>query len=207
MVQLLTARQKLKENNKNMKRNKSKMLLSGRTGAIILIVIILIVGGLWIKHDSGEKKAVSGTIPSSSTNTKSNQGGIASPSGTTSGTTTNSVKNPTGSTSTASGSLANPPSGTFVSNHKPNLSGSPAPSSEQSVCNTTPGATCYIEFKQGDIVKKLDSRVADSSGSVIWSWDVKQAGFTEGSWTISAVTSLNGRTKTTTDSLPLEVRP
>src|SRR6202011_3279223 len=37
------------------------------------------------------------------------------------------------------------PYGTFVSNHHPTLSGSPGPS-EESVCNTTPGATCYIEF-------------------------------------------------------------
>lgn len=189
-----------------MNRNKSSKLINGRTGAIILIVILLIVGGLWINH-SGKKKAISGTIPSSSTNTKLSQDSVASPSGTTSGATSDSGKNPTGSTTTPGGSLSNPPSGTFVSNHKPNLGGSPAPSSEQSVCNTTPGATCYIEFKQGSIVKKLDSRVADSSGSVIWSWDVKQAGFTEGSWTISAITSLNGQTKTTTDSLALEVRP
>lgn len=99
------------------------------------------------------------------------------------------------------------PSGTFVSNHWPSLSGTSAPSTEQSICITSPGAQCYIEFTKNGITKKLDSLTADSNGNVYWSWDVKQAGFTQGSWTIRATASLNGQTKATSDSLTFEVQP
>jgi hypothetical protein len=99
------------------------------------------------------------------------------------------------------------PSGAFVSNHKPNLGGSPAPSSEQSVCNTTPGAKCSITFTKDSITKTLESKVADSSGSVYWSWDVKSLGLSAGSWEIAATSSLNSQTLTSKDSLALEVRP
>lgn len=100
-----------------------------------------------------------------------------------------------------------PPSGTFVSNHRPNLDGSPAPSKVQSVCNTSPGAACYIEFKGPGGIKKLPTRTAGDDGSTIWTWDIKVAGFSEGAWTVTAVASLNGRTKNTTDPIKFEVEP
>jgi len=99
------------------------------------------------------------------------------------------------------------PSGTFVSNHKPNLSGSPAPTTEQSVCNTTPGAACYIEFRQNDEVKQLKAQATDSKGTAYWSWDINKAGFTPGTWKITAVSTLNGQTKTTSDPIAFEVAP
>ncbi|HVX48155.1 MAG TPA: hypothetical protein VHA05_02245 [Candidatus Saccharimonadales bacterium] len=99
------------------------------------------------------------------------------------------------------------PYGTFVSNHHPNLGGSPAPSTEQSVCYTAPGASCHIEFTKGSLVKKLPAETADSSGSVTWNWDIKQAGLSTGSWTIKAVASLNGKTMSAQDDLNLEVQP
>jgi len=97
------------------------------------------------------------------------------------------------------------PTGTFISDHRPNLSGQPNPSQENSVCVTTPGATCYIEFTQGNVVKKLDTQGTDSNGAAYWTWDVKEDGFSTGSWQVAVVATLNGRTATSTDVL--EVQP
>lgn len=97
------------------------------------------------------------------------------------------------------------PYGDFVSNHHPNLSGSPAPSGETSVCNTTPGATCYIRFTKGASTTSLPSKTTDSNGAAYWTWDVKTAHLTAGDWIISAVANLNGQTKSTIDQTPLSV--
>jgi flagellar hook assembly protein FlgD len=99
------------------------------------------------------------------------------------------------------------PSGNFVSNHKPGQNGSPT--SEQSVCDTTPGATCFIQFTRDSTVKILAPQVAGSDGTAFWEWDAKDAssiGLTPGSWNVSAVASLNGQTKTSNDALPLEIQ-
>lgn len=97
------------------------------------------------------------------------------------------------------------PYGDFVSNHHPNLSGSPAPSKETSVCNTTPGVKCYIRFTKGSVTTSLPPQITDSKGTTYWNWDVKTAGMSAGDWTIAAVATLNGKTKTTQDPLPLSV--
>jgi hypothetical protein len=116
--------------------------------------------------------------------------------------------------STASGGQTVPsetvllsPSGNFVSNHHPNLGGSPAPSAEQSVCNSTPGATCRIVFTKGDITKTLAAQTTDNNGATYWNWDVKDAGFTEGTWQITVTADINGQSKTATDSQDLVVQP
>ncbi len=99
-----------------------------------------------------------------------------------------------------------PPFGSFVSNHYPSLHGSPAPSKERSVCNTSPGAICTITFtNNGGIIKVLPEQTADSNGVAAWAWDVNQAGFTEGVWRVSVMASLNGKTVTTNDSIDLKV--
>lgn len=97
------------------------------------------------------------------------------------------------------------PSGDFVSNHHPNLSGSPAPNTMTSVCNTTPGATCKITFTMDGITKQLPSKTADSNGTAYWSWKLQEIGLTAGSWKVQAIASLNGNTKTATDALDLVV--
>jgi len=97
------------------------------------------------------------------------------------------------------------PSGDFVSNHHPNLSGSPAPNALSSVCNSTPGASCQITFTMDGVVKSLPARTADSDGSVFWDWKLQDIGLTVGSWNIQAIASLNGQTKTASDSLDLVV--
>jgi hypothetical protein len=100
------------------------------------------------------------------------------------------------------------PFGTFVSNHTPGKDG--APTHEESVCNTTPGASCYVQFAKGDAIRKLDAQVVDSTGAAYWSWDVNDAkgvGLTTGSWKVSAVATLDGQTKTSNDVIPLEIQP
>lgn len=99
------------------------------------------------------------------------------------------------------------PSGTLVSNHRPSLSGGSSPSSEQSVCNTSSGAVCYIQFEKGNEVKKLPAQNTDSNGSAYWTWDISQAGLSVGSWKITAVATKGGETKTFSDSLTMDVQP
>ncbi|HEU5005124.1 MAG TPA: hypothetical protein VFT49_03515 [Candidatus Saccharimonadales bacterium] len=172
------------------------------------IVAVLIIGGVTLALHYHQPKATSGVIASTSPNARPNTAS-AHPDTTTAQNSYNSSPKslPVPASSSTTGSLTEGPSGTFVSNHIPNLSGTPAPSQEQSICNTVPGATCYIEFTQGNVVKKLDELTADSTGSVTWNWDVKTAGFTTGNWTVSAVASLNGQTKTTTDSRVMDIQP
>lgn len=99
------------------------------------------------------------------------------------------------------------PTGTFVSNHQPSLSGSPSSKQEQSTCNTSPGATCDIEFSKNGITKALGAKTADSSGAVYWTWNIQDSGLTAGPWKITAKASLNGQTKTAEDSLELNIQP
>jgi len=98
------------------------------------------------------------------------------------------------------------PYGDFVSNHHPNLGGKPAPSNMVSVCNTTPGATCYIAFTKDGVVKKLDPQTTDGNGAAYWRWDVKDADLTSGTWEVKAVANLNNKTVSVTDAQKLEVQ-
>lgn len=97
------------------------------------------------------------------------------------------------------------PEGTFVSNHRPNLSGTPAPSSEESVCHTTPGASCMIEFSMGSEKKSLPLKVTDVNGNTNWSWDVAQLGLREGEWQVTAIAMNGNLTATTQDQIKLVV--
>jgi hypothetical protein len=97
------------------------------------------------------------------------------------------------------------PSGVFVSNHHPNLSGSPAPSQIQSVCTSTSGAVCAVVFTKGTISKSLPFQTTDSEGSTYWTWRLQDAGLTVGTWHIKAVAKLNGQVKSTDDAMDLVV--
>jgi hypothetical protein len=97
------------------------------------------------------------------------------------------------------------PSGNFVSNHHPNISGNPAPNQEQSVCNTTVGATCQIIFTSGNLSKSLSAKTTDHSGSAYWSWSLQEVGLSAGSWKIQAKATLGSQTQIATDALTLEV--
>jgi hypothetical protein len=95
------------------------------------------------------------------------------------------------------------PWGSFVSNHNPGSGAST--SQETSVCNTTPGASCYIKLTNGSLVKILETKIADNNGSIIWNWNTDTT-LDKGVWNISAVADLNGQSKTTQDSMELKVQ-
>ena len=97
------------------------------------------------------------------------------------------------------------PTGDFVSNHNPNLSGKPAPNTMTSVCTTTPGAQCQITFSKDGVVKSLPSQTTDRGGSTYWYWKLQDIGITAGSWKIMATASLDGKAVSATDALPLTV--
>lgn len=99
------------------------------------------------------------------------------------------------------------PSGDFVSNHEPNLDGDPAPDTLESVCVTTPGASCTISFKQNGIIKTLPAQMTDAEGAAYWNWKLQDYGLTTGEWIIVARATLGDQTKTSEDSLKLTVKP
>ncbi len=99
------------------------------------------------------------------------------------------------------------PSGDFVSNHRPSVSGSPAPNTMSSVCKTSPGATCAITFTKGDTTKSLMAQTTDSEGATYWDWKINTVGLTAGTWKIQAVATFNDKTITATDAIDLEVSP
>ena len=99
------------------------------------------------------------------------------------------------------------PTGNFVSNHKPRISGDILQQQEESVCNTSLVAQCYIEFTSGSTTKQLQSQTTDKNGSVYWSWNINQLGLSAGELKITAVSSLDGQTEKANDSLSLSVQP
>lgn len=97
------------------------------------------------------------------------------------------------------------PSGDFVSNHHPNLSGSPAPNRISSVCTTTPGASCTISFTKNGVTKSLPAQTTDAGGSTYWDWKLQDIDLSVGNWQVVATATLNSQTKTVNDPLLLEV--
>lgn len=184
--------------------------LRSKKFAITVFLLLILVAGVIILHTRSVHKAqhTSGTIPNSKKtvtsgakvgNSKKSQKTSAS-----SASSSTKTQGPAVTSSAGSASLI-APFGTFVSNHKPGQSGSPT--SEQSVCNTTPGATCDIQFtNSAGVTKSLGAEVAGSSGTAFWSWDIKGGTLAPGSWKITAVVKLNGQTSTTSDPTPLEVQ-
>lgn len=184
----------------------------------IVVAIVLVIGILELTntiHWFRDQKATSGTIPAihqtakPSTNTKQNRN-QSSPTGAGSGSSSGSISSTSPSSSTSQqktapqGPAPITPYGNFVSNHNPTLSGSL--SNEESVCNTTPGAICYITFTQNGVIKKLPAETADSNGSVFWTWNVGSAGFTTGNWQITAYATLNEQTVSAQDKIELNVQ-
>lgn len=176
-------------------------------GVVSLALIITVLELTNVTHLFHEQKATSSTIPATSNNNSANP----SPSSDSNGATPSPAPTPTPPPETpkSSGTVATllEPSGTFVSNHQPNLDGDPRPAQEQSTCTTTPGASCSIIFTQGDITKTLEAKTADANGNVIWNWDIKSAGFSTGAWKIKAVATLNGQSKSASDAQDLVVQP
>lgn len=182
---------------------------------IIAVAAVIIIGGVvaFLMHRSSENKKKH--IHTASQLTKGETGSSTSGGNTNNsnssdasnlGSQTSDDKNDTGSQTGSTAKLI-APTGTFVSNHHPNLGGSPAPNEEQSTCNTTPGATCQISFSNNGVTKTLPPQTADSGGATYWTWTLQDIGLTQGSWHIQAIATLNGSTLTATDAMTLEVQP
>jgi len=170
------------------RRNFSKPYIAA--GAVILVLLAVLAYAL-VSH-----KNIS-TIPSTSPSNKSTDSSSSAPA-----VSSPSSDKSISSTTPPKGEAPAVPYGTFVSNHHP----AAGPTQEASVCNTTPGASCYIEFTYGNDVKKLDPHITDANGSAFWNWNTSQAGLSSGSWKITAVATLNGQTSTANDQLNLEVQ-
>lgn len=186
-----------------------KKKINWKLPVAILLGIVLVVAVLELTnttHLLHKRKAVSGNIPSTSQskeNEKEKQSSSENDdSSNGSGATDSTSEKTTGAPSSGSDLLA--PYGNFVSNHVPSLKNS---SSMESVCITTPGASCTIIFTKDGVTKTLESKKANSNGAIIWSWDIDDAGFVEGSWKITATATLDGQTKSTSDIQNLEVQP
>lgn len=188
------------------KTNKLKYVLLGFIGLIVLFGILEATNVTHVLH----KKPVPVTASSYTKGEGSNSASATADKGT--------VKNNTNSSATAgqpgddksatgggnSAALLTP-TGDFVSNHHPNLSGKPAPNSISSVCTTTPGASCTITFTKDGISKSLPSQVTDRGGSAYWSWKLQDIGLTAGSWNIKATASQDGKSLSATDAMQLVV--
>ncbi len=172
-------------------------------GGLLLVVGIFAVLELTNTTYIFHKKKVPLTIPVDTTKsipaqTKSTPSNSSNTSGQ---TTINQNKIPSPSTDTSSTLVQ--PYGTFVSNHMPGQNGSDM--NEQSACDTTPGATCYIQLTDsGGKSTKLPSQTVGNDGSTIWNWDANI--LTSGDWQVTAIASLNGQTKSATDPTKLVIK-
>jgi len=197
-----TSYKSLKSTKKALKKQRAALLVIGL--AVGLLIVLELTNTTHIFH---KQKAASTTIESTGSRSISpskdkmtNFGYNNSPSQT---TTNNETKDKPPTVSKSDGPIT--PYGNFVSNHSPGMSGSST--AEQSVCTTTPGASCTITFTNSDgVVKTLGSTVADSTGTAYWNWDVNAAGFTAGPWQITAKATLNGQSKTAQDQIALKVQ-
>ena len=170
--------------------------------ASLMIVCVIFIGLLATDtiHLLRQKNYSKGTNPVEVHNNSINNG----PAAPSKGSSTPPSSTPTNLSSGASPSL---PSGAFVSFHNPNLSGSPAPNQLQSTCASTPGATCTIEFTNDGVTKSLPDQLIGSSGITTWTWQLQKVGLTQGTWQITAIATLNGQSKSTNDTLGLNVQP
>ena len=172
----------------------------------VIICLLIIAGSLWWYLERPSRKATS-TIPSTTSSQSSNHAAknekSSSSAATVSDTTPAKSSVAAAPSGSAAGTVPYTPWGGFVSNHHP---GNGTPTTETSVCNTTPGASCYIKFTNDGQTRTLDTKVADANGSVVWNWDVSNAGFSSGSWQVSAVATLNGQTASATDTQALVIQ-
>jgi len=169
------------------------------------VVIIGAAIALWVSY--GPRKTSDLPKPKKIQTSQGSQTSKQSFSGTSTPTPSQGNSTPnTNSTNTQQVNFS-APSGTFVSNHKPNLSGIPAPNTEESTCIVQDGVTCNITFTNGGTSLSLGDQTAGSNGVVSWQWNLQGEGITQGSWIITATAELNGKTMSTQDPLTLDVSP
>lgn len=170
------------------------------TTAGIIVAVLLIGGVTWAMTHHG-KGVTAGKPINNNTANSNTKGEPASNSITGGGDKTGGNPTPAPTVTLTA------PQGNFVSNHHPNLGGTPAPNTEQSVCNTTPGAACEIIFTKDGVTKTLQAQATDSGGAAYWSWKLQDVGLTPGSWQVNAKASSGSQTLSTPDAMNLEVAP
>ncbi len=191
-----------------MKIKKSKKILSKKLILLLLGLIVIACIGSYFYISNTQNKALYGSdsttpkkdTPRSSNSDQansSNEGSIGS--GKLDSDTDQSTPSP------QTNITPNTPSGIFASNHRPNLSGSPAPNSLSSTCATTPGSECRIEFKNGTTVKALPTKKADINGNIVWEWKLQDIGISEGIWEITAIASNGNLQSSSKDPMDLIV--
>jgi cytoskeletal protein RodZ len=187
--------------NKNKKIVKKSPKL--KIAAVLLAVVVLIIALLELTNTTHvfHAEKASSPNPTHAVTASPDTKGEPSPSSPVSSSKTSAAD------STASNQPLISPQGTFVSNHRPNLSGSPRPNSIQSSCVTTPGVVCLISFTKGSIVKSLPAQKTDGGGGTYWSWKLQDVGITEGTWHISVKATIGSQSKVTEDSIDMVVSP
>lgn len=176
------------------KKNKKNFIIATISVVVVLGAIGLCMSFLYHPKSTDTNKESTTT----KSNTTNNTGSISSP----------KSDNPAPTTTTLSPDITpSIPTGTFVSNHRPNLSGQPAPNVESSTCTTTPGATCKISFTKDSITKSLPIKTTDSNGNIVWDWTLQDIGLTAGEWEIEAVAINGDQTTTASDSILLNIQP
>lgn len=98
------------------------------------------------------------------------------------------------------------PSGSFVSSYSISFSKSKGDNIE-SLCNTTPGATCTIQLKKDGVIRTLGPTTANERGNATWNWTLQELNVTPGSWQIVVTAKLDNQTKSVTNLQNLEVSP
>jgi cytoskeletal protein RodZ len=193
---------------KNKKFTSKKTINNKRLSPYWLVVLILalILGGWLIYrqvHASNTQTSTNGDSSAYSPYTAAKQNNTTSDSSTDSDKSASSTGDSSNSSSTSTPVKA--PEGTFVSNHTPGQNG--APLKIDSICVTSVGAKCYIEFKQGSTAKRLAVKQTNSDGYANWSgWEPKDIGLTGGEWTITAVATNGSQTLSTKDTRTLVVQ-
>lgn len=176
---------------KTKSKNRSRLLLLVITCGVIVICLVAYLVYSQYRSTGLEDKS----SQDQQTNSQESGGGISSPK----------------TKSNQSASTPNPnippikPSGTFVSNHHPNLSGSPAPNRITSTCTTTPGVLCTVQFTNGGTTKTLPEKTTDSNGNVGWDWTLQEVGLSIGEWQVKAIAKNGDKTTEDLDVIPLIV--
>ncbi len=181
---------------------KAKLRKTSQESKIVFMVLLCFAFiGLAFFYYQSKNNSVVEVIPSSSNSqTKNNPAKDVSPANSKNSEPQSNQKKQTAPTQSNVDVIS--PYGSFVSNHRPNLS---SLSKMQSVCSTTPGAKCSITFKKNGQTKSLAEQTVGSDGSTTWDWDIVDAGLSVGTWEITATASSGGKTLSTKDTINLEV--
>lgn len=105
-----------------------------------------------------------------------------------------------------SGPLPDVPTGSFLSSHRLSVSGDGGlPTDARSVCHTSPGATCVIDFTMGGTTKSLAAQPVDASGTTAWDWSPSDIGLTPGHWEVRIVAENAAGRQSVDEAIGLDV--